>query len=115
MHISQGMARARTNCPTHNGNSETVRVALERRGPLTKTGIATHTGLKPAQVDHAISHLLKRGISSFVKPNGQRFYALPADMPKPVAVPVADAPYAIAGPITIGRGARWIAGTMKFR
>jgi hypothetical protein len=52
---------ARTRCPSHNGNSRTIREILEKSPePLSRDKIAMLTGLRPAQVGDALNQMVAR-------------------------------------------------------
>jgi hypothetical protein len=54
-------ATARTRCPSHNGNSRTIREILEKSPePLSRDKIAMLTGLRPAQVGDALNQMVAR-------------------------------------------------------
>lgn len=111
MHISIGM-RGRTN-PNHNGAADRVREALAARGPMSRYAIEYYSGLSPQQTASAIQFLLSKAfqIGTFTTATGKRRYALAKDMPVTRCGRAAPAtPYAVAGRITIGRGAKWGAG-----
>ena len=94
------------------GYAERVRDCLRRSGiPMSVYRIQLDTGLTAEQVRKALGHMIQRSGGVVALPgharHGTKTYALISQQPKKERKASADAPYAIAGKITVGRGSRW--------
>lgn len=105
------LAKARLNCPSHNGVAQDIREALKRAGtPLSPYKLTLLCGRKPEQIKSALSQLMQDGgVVSFPnREKGPRFrlYTLYDMVPKESPKEPANGETR-AGYITIGRGSRW--------
>ena len=88
------------------GATEAVREALGK-GPKRLDALCRTTGMPWRSVQNAVNQLIYMGgVVTIREPNRRVKYALFRDAPKPDP-PRAEGEFAIAQPMTIGRGSRW--------